>query len=314
MRLSGVDLNLLLALDALLTERSVTKAGERLSVGQSAMSASLARLRKHFNDRLLVRNGHSSTLTPLAESLAGPVRSAITAIEAVLSITTDFEPERETRTFTIIASDYVVLILLRRLIAVLAVEAPGIELYIKPTTADYADELRRGRTDFLIMPTEFLGKRFEYPGEQLFSDRYVLAVDRDNTAVGDSVTLEQLRTLRFAAYTRDPATSLLEAQLEALRITRRIVISTRSFVSAPFLLRGTPVVALVHERLARLLAEPAELRIVEPPVPLAPFHEALHWNPRHTQDPAHQWLRRRLLQLARELDSGDHLARPAPHS
>ncbi|MEV0084884.1 LysR substrate-binding domain-containing protein [Saccharopolyspora sp. NPDC050642] len=302
MRLSGVDLNLLVALDALLTERNVTRAGERLSVGQPAMSASLARLRKHFDDPLLVREGRSSTLTPLAESLVEPVRSAIGAVEAVLGRPADFEPAREARTFTIVASDYVLLVLLRRLIAVLAVEAPRIQVCVKPITAGYVDQLRRRQADFLIMPTEITGKRFGFPSEPLFTDRYVLAVDRHNQAVGDTITVEEFVALPYAAYAGGTGVPVIEAQLEELGITRRNVISTQSFVTAPLLLRDTPVVGLVHERLARLVAEPARLRILEPPVPLPPFHEALYWNPQHARDPAHEWLRKRLVELARELD------------
>src|SRR6516165_692691 len=113
MGLGGVDLNLLLALDALLSERNVTRAAERLSVGQPAMSASLRRLRKHFGDPLLVREGRTLLPTPLAGTLAPLAREAVTALEAVFDRQRGFDPLVDSRSFTIMASDYVTVILLR---------------------------------------------------------------------------------------------------------------------------------------------------------------------------------------------------------
>jgi DNA-binding transcriptional LysR family regulator len=113
--LNGVDLNLLPALDALLAERNVTRAAERMSLGQPAMSAVLARLRKHFGDPLLVREGRGLVLTTLAASLVAPVQEAMAATEAVLGARPPFDPRTDARSFTLVGSDYVALVLLRPL-------------------------------------------------------------------------------------------------------------------------------------------------------------------------------------------------------
>ncbi|MFI2188315.1 LysR family transcriptional regulator [Streptomyces sioyaensis] len=212
MRLSGVDLNLLLALDALLSERNVTRAGERLSVGQPAMSASLARLRKHFDDPLLVREGRALVLTPLAESLVEPVRTALHAIETVLDRTAGIEPARQSRTFTIVASDYVLLVLLRRLIAVLTVEAPGIQLHVEPMAVNYLGRLRRRQADFVILPAETTGRNLGLPCLPLFTDRFVLAADQDNPAVHEQLTVEEFAALPYADYVGGPLASATETQ------------------------------------------------------------------------------------------------------
>src|ERR1039458_1525670 len=128
--LKRVDLNLLVAFDALISERSVTHAARRLSVGQSAMSSTLARLRKLFDDPLLIRHGRGLIATPLAESLAKQVRDVLDQIESILADPTDFDPARAQRTFTIIASDVLSVILLKPLRARLAVDAPGVRVRV----------------------------------------------------------------------------------------------------------------------------------------------------------------------------------------
>jgi DNA-binding transcriptional LysR family regulator len=299
--LAGVDLNLLVALDALLTERNVTRAAERTSVGQPAMSASLARLRKHFHDPILVRQGRLLVPTPLAESLMVPVRVAVEAVESVMSRSSTFDPATDQRSFTIVASDYVTLVLLRPLIGIVAREAPGVQINVTPVIHGFADQLRRGQADLLILPPQVAGHRLAFPHELLFTDRFVLVADRHNPAVGEAVTAQEMVRLSYISYSGGALSTLLEAQLDSLGVRLRVEVSTQEFMVAPFLVAGTALVSLVHERLATAVANAAGLRIVEPGLPLQPVHEALYWNPRHTEDPAHRWLRGRIAALAREL-------------
>ncbi|MEV0184719.1 LysR family transcriptional regulator [Streptomyces sp. NPDC050625] len=301
MSLGGVDLNLLLALDALLGERNVTRAAERMSVGQPAMSASLARLRKHFGDPLLVREGRTLVPTPLALSLVPLVREAVTAAEAVFGRPRGFDPLADRRTFTIMASDYVTLILLRPLVARLAQEAPLQRVNVVPVLSDFAEQLHAGRVDLLVLPTELAGSRFTFPHRHLFNDRYVLVTDPDNDAVGSALTAQEFSRLPYVAYSGGPLPSIADAQLDSLGIPRKVEMSTQSFVVVPFLVSGTPFVSLVHERLARHVAGQTRLRILEAPVPLRPISEALFWSPRHTDDPAYAWLREQIAELAAEL-------------
>lgn len=297
--LSGVDLNLLVALDALLIERNVTRAAERVSVGQPAMSASLARLRKHFGDPLLVKLGRGLEPTPLAESLAPAVQEAIAAVEAVMGSRAAFDPGVQ-RTFTLVASDYVTLVLLRPMFSRLAAEAPGVRINVVPVGPDYADLLRRGQVDLLIVPTAVAG-RLPFPHARLFTERYVLACDRDNEAVTDPVEPEQFSRLPYLSYGLGALQGLAELELAEAGVECRVEVSTQSLVSAPFLLTGTNLVSLIQERLGQRFGEYANLRLMEPPIPLRPVVEALYWNPRHTEDPAHRWLRTQLVEQARTL-------------
>jgi len=299
--LASVDLNLLVALEALLTERNVTRAAERTSVGQPAMSASLARLRKHFDDQLLVRQGRQLIPTPLAETLVGPVREALSAVEAVLVRSRVFDPSTDRAAFTIVAADYVTMVLLRPLLAAIAEEAPHVRISVRPVQAGFADLLRRGEVDMLIVPTELTRDRLAFPYVPLFTDRYVLVVDRDNPDVGETVTAEELGALRYVAYSGGSGSPLPDTPLESMDVYLSVEVTTQGFVVAPFLITGTRMASLALERLARQLATAARLRIVECPLPLRTIHEALYWNPRHTGDPAHSWLRNRITALAHEL-------------
>jgi DNA-binding transcriptional LysR family regulator len=301
-KLSRIDLNLLVALDALLSERSVTLAAERLSIGQPAMSAALGRLRRLFDDPLLVRHGNALTPTPLAESLANPVRECLASIEAIVSVRGAFRPDTDERTFTVIASDYVVFVLLRSLFAELTAEAPGVRIRVSPVPADYLDRLRTGSADVLILPREIAGgASVRFPHVPLFTDRHVCAVSADNPDVGAAISLEQFSTLPYLAYNAGPPYSLVESQLDMQEIPRRADVTTESFVLAPFLLAGTRLVTLLYEKLGQRVAEQAGIRLLEPPVELRPVTETLYWDPRNTEDAGQRWLRERIRAHAQSL-------------
>lgn len=298
--LGNVDLNLLVALDALLIERNVTRAAARLSVGQPAMSASLARLRKHFDDPLLARSGRGYVLTTVAESLVDPVRAAVVAADAVLGRNRDFDPTAERRTFTIIASDYVSLVLLRPFLADIATAAPGITIAIQHIGADNDERLRRGSADLLIFPGELNRELADLPRTELFSDRFVLVADRDNPDLIGGVDLDRFADLHYLSLTGgQPA--LVESQLDAQGVVRRSEVLTESFLAAPLMVLGTRLVAVVQERLAEFIAAGSSLHIMDPPFPLRPLTEVMWWNLRTTDDPAHRWLRQSLLQCASSL-------------
>ncbi|MFI5622857.1 LysR family transcriptional regulator [Nocardioides sp. NPDC051685] len=299
--LQKTDLNLLVAFDALMAERNVTRAAERMHVGQPAMSASLARLRKLFNDPLLVREGRALVPTPVAESLVTPVRQALSIVEGALGTRTSFDPAEESRTFTILASDYVLVVMLRELLNTLRKEAPGVRINVRPIGADYVDQLRRGLIDLFIVPRELERSGVRLLSEDLFTDRLVCAVDADNEVVGESMTMHQFESLPYLAFVGDEMTTAAQSQLRAQGVDRPIDVATQSFVVAPLLLRGSSFFSVIHERLGRTLGRQNGLRLLESPVPFTPITEAMFWAVRHADSPAHQWLRDRLREAAAAL-------------
>ena len=301
MDLRSVDLNLLLALEALLDERSVTRAAERLSIGQSAMSSSLGRLRKHFGDRLLVQDGKGLVPTPVAETLAPLVREAVRSAQAVFGKSTEFDPFTDRRSFKIVASDYSVLVLLRPLIIQLAETAPLQTINVEMMYGDYVEQIRSGDTDMGVLPVELMDPGLRFAHRHLFSDRFVLVADANNDEVGEVVTREQFATLPYIAFDAGRHPSIADAQLDAMKVQRRVEMSAQSLSVIPLLVAGTQMVALSHERLARHIAAYIPLKIVEPPVPLRAVDETLYWRHQQTDDPAQRWLRESLAEQAAKL-------------
>lgn len=170
MHFRGLDLNLLVALDALITERSISRTGEKIHLSQSATSGTLARLREYFKDDLLVPVGRKMVLTPLAEDLAQPVRQLLVQAEAIIHRSPAFSPEKSDRTFRLIMSDYVTTVLMSRALPEIQRQAPGITVQVLVPGAK-TDALERGEADMMIMPKQYLSEN--HPSEPLFEDDFV---------------------------------------------------------------------------------------------------------------------------------------------
>jgi LysR family nod box-dependent transcriptional activator len=303
MGLEGVDLNLLVALDALLAERSVTRSANRVGLSQPGMSNALARLRKLFGDPLLVREGQALVLTPRAESLRQPVQEALSLIQHALENRPGFDPARDHVTLTVSCSDYSLLMLIGPLVRRLAAAAPGLTIQVLPRAPDAVRLLRDGEADLVIEPAEIMPD-VELPSMRLFADRWLCCVWEGNTQVGDCMTLETYLRLGHLVYSavRGHPISMVDTHLAQAKVPRRIEFTVESFLLAPFLLQGTDLVTVVPERAAGHLRRTAAVRFLEPPLPLPPITEMLWWHPRHTADPAHAWLRARIGEVAAELN------------
>jgi LysR family nod box-dependent transcriptional activator len=302
MRFNRLDLNLLVALDALLDERKITRAAERLSLSQSAISGMLARLREYFDDELLVQVGRSLELTPLAHELAVPVRNVLLQIQTVVSLNPEFNPATTERHFKITTSDYVISVFLSRVIPLLEKIAPGITLEFMPQVEDAAEKLKRGEYDFLIIPEPFIAS--DQPHAQLFDDGYMCAVWEGNTLVGERIDLEQYSRMdHVAALLGWPRSPTYDSRfLEANGVRRRIRITTSDFGSVAPALVGTQMIATMHRRLALEFARRFPLRLIETPVEIPRVRECLQWHEYRSADPCHGWLRQLLIDAAARID------------
>jgi DNA-binding transcriptional LysR family regulator len=299
MDLRRVDLNLLVAFDALMDERSVTRAATRLYVGQSAMSATLARIRELFDDPVLIRQGRQLVPTPVAEALAGPVKDILDRTGAMLGARGSFDPASDKRSFNIIASDYLTYVFLRPLLEPLAREAPGVKLFIRPINDTSVEEFRHNKVDLLITAREAFAEHAEFPHEVLFSDRFVCAVCAGHPEVGEAISLEQFQSLPYLATSAGKLPGIAEMELDRLGIARNTEITT-GFTLGFLLLPGTRLVCMVLERYAQEFREKLGIRTLEPPVDVGGVTEVLVWTQRNSDDPGHRWLRERLQKLARE--------------
>ncbi len=300
MNLRQVDLNLLVALDALLTERNVTRAGERLCLSQSAMSGALAKLRHVFDDELLVRVGRNLEPTAYAQEIAGPVRQCLQQMEDLLNTKKSFEPQAETRVFQIAATDYAVLLMLAPLVKRLEELAPNISVRFVKLDSRSRERLAAGDIDFSIMPEQV---ETGLPSVDLFHDPWVCILWERHQAIGEHLTLEDFMAQPHMAFNigDEGHASVADEHLAHSGYKRNIVATTESFTNAPFLLHGTTMLTMVPRRLAERLQEAAHIRLMDIPIEVPPLAERLMWNPRFTQSRPHQWMRTLLTEVASAL-------------
>jgi DNA-binding transcriptional LysR family regulator len=300
--LRNLDLNLLVTLDALLQERNVTRAARRVGVTQPAVSAALNRLRRHFDDELLRRNGNRYELTPLAELLATRTTPALLGVQRVFDAAPDFDPQTAQREFTVMMSDYATAVFGDGLATYVAEHAPGVRLHIREVNAysvNHALETLRS-IDGLVLPHGFMQ---DIPADELWEDTWVCVVARDNPAVGDTLTLEDVARMPWVvSYNNATAFTPAVQQLRTIGIEPDIRVVVESFLALPFLVADTDRVALVQGRLATRLGEAAGVRVLPCPWEVVPLVEAFWWHPAMHGDPAHSWLRAALKDASSRLD------------
>jgi LysR family nod box-dependent transcriptional activator len=297
LNLTNVDLNLLVALDALLRERNVTRAGRLVGLSQPAMSATLARLRALFDDPLLARVGREYRLTPRANELMEPLRSALEAVERTLQRSAPFDPATAKRRFRIAVSDHLMVVLLPPLIQHLREVAPGIQLHVRQVSPEISKDLNARRVDLSLQPSGLLP---DVATQDLFVDRWVCAVWEGNETVKQRITIDQLCSLAHASFSVGRP-SLAERYLEPhLSQPLQIAVTCQSFTALPFLIRGTQMVTLVQHTLAARVQRQAEIRLLEPPVPITRLMIAMCWSSSCTTDPAHTWLRQTVADIAKQ--------------
>lgn len=313
MNLSRLDLNLVVALRALLEERNVTRAGERIGLSQPAMSAALARLRRHFDDELLARSGNSYELTPLGVALRDRSATACDLLERVFSSQADFDPAAETREFTLLASDYGAAVLGSALARAVHQEAPGIRFTFQhpaPSVGENTAALLSA-VDGLLLPHGIIDG---FPAVDLYQDRWLCLVADDNPEVGHELTLDQMARLPWVVYQR-PYDAPAARQLSMLGISPQVEVSVQTFQLLPHMVEGTRRVAMIQERLARAAVGTAAVRVVPCPFEAVPVRMAMWWHPVHAQDAAHIWLRQKVAEVGATLTGhGTNEAVPAARS
>ncbi|AWA38336.1 LysR family transcriptional regulator [Pseudomonas fluorescens] len=292
--LRRIDLNLLVILDALLSEQHVTRAAERLHLSQPAVSHALARLRDLLGDPLLVRAGSGLVPTARALELAAPLAETLAQVQSLLAPNT-FDPASARRTFRLAMSDYGAALFLPGLIRTLRAEAPGIDLQISHASREgMVEGLLNGDIDLAagVLP--------ELPGElrstPLFEERYVCLLDRQSLPAGGVLDLPTyLSRPHVLLEMRGSGTPEIERTLTALRERRRVAISLPHWSVAPRFISGTDLILTVASR-ALNEVDDESLIVMPPPFEIAPFTFVSAWHKRRGGDQALNWLNRRIEQ------------------
>ena len=305
--LARVDLNLLVALDALLAERSVTRAAARIGLGQSAMSSTLARLRRLFDDELLTRSPEGMRPTPRALALAEPLRSALRQVQALVRREEAFDPATVARQFTISLPDSTEVLLGPRLLAYLRAEAPGVRLLLRGfDRATMLDDLDTDRIDLAIALSP--EGQLHHKTRLLYRDSYVCLFDKAQVGLEPPISLDDyLRFPHVLTSLRGTAHGVVDDALAERGLGRTLAVTTPRFLAVPFLVRGAPVITTMHARLARFFASALGLTVSPVPVPLAEVAVSMVWHASYDDDPAHRWLRQVLIRLAGETQEAESL-------
>ncbi|WP_024519938.1 LysR family transcriptional regulator [Bradyrhizobium sp. Tv2a-2] len=303
MRFNGLDLNLLVALDALMTERNLTAAARSINLSQPAMSAAVARMRAYFEDELFTMKGRELVPTSRAESLAGPIREALVHIQLCIISPDTFDPAQSNRRFRIILSDFMTVVFLKKVVDRIALEAPAVSFELLPLAEDPSELLRRGDVDFLILPELFMSN--VHPKAALFEETLVCVGCQTNKHISRQLTFEKYMSMGHVAarFGRTLRPSIEEWFLLEHGVKRRIDVAVQGFSMIPPMLLGTRRIATMPSRLAQHFSATMPLKIVELPLPLPKFAEAAQWPAGHNTDPASIWMRRILLEEASQMSA-----------
>ena len=298
MRFKGFDLNLLVAFNVLMDTRSVSRAAEQLHLSQPAMSAALSRLRDYFGDDLLVLHGKRMFPTPYAEALVPMVQDTLHCVDQLITTSTSFDPATSQRVFRLIASDYITAAVIAPLSRRLAKEAPRIQLEAVLPSDGSADLIAQGAFDLLITPEEFINPR--QPTELLFEETHVIVGWSGNPVFAHSVTIDdvlaaghvgvQMGNQRTAAFA--------DSMMFKLGYNRIMEMTASSFTVIPWLLIETNRLTLMHERLARVMADMFPLAIAPIPFAFPKMREMMQFNVARANDEGLAWLRQELREIS----------------
>ena len=300
MRFGRLDLNLLVALDALLTEKSVSLAADRLCLSQSATSSALGRLRDYFGDELLVVSGRHLSLPAGAEDSFEPVRAVLAQIRTTISIAPPFDPLTADRQVRIMASDYTTQVLLAEAIAQFERDAPNMRFEIQPMSTNPIEAIERGFIDLLV--TIDFAVSADHPSQLLFEDDYVVVGDAANPAMKGEMTRERYFEMGHvtARFGRAQMPAFEEWFTRRQKQQRRIEVVAPTFLSLPGLVLGTSRIVTMHRRMAEQVVKIHPLVMRELPFATPPIREVVQWHLTNNNDRALRWIVERLEAVAQD--------------
>lgn len=296
------DLNLLDSLAVFLDERSVGRAATRLGVSQPTASTALSRLRRHFGDPLLVRDGAGYRLTALASRLKDDLPATLRSIDRIVSAQAQFDPQTSTREFRILGSDYATARVGGPLLRLLAREAPRVRVRFENVLSAQVDNAPDSLRDVdgLFLPHGYLSHQ---PHLEVLVDEWVCLVSVDNSRIGpDSSSADLLALPWISTLSGREAFTPGARQMQIAGADPDVTTVTPNFFVIPDLIAGTDKIALLQRSFAEeVTASRADLRMIDPPVSLAPIAEAFWWHPDREHEPEHVWLRLMLEESTRAL-------------
>lgn len=298
MRFDNLDMNLIVALEAILRLRSVSAAADELNLTQPALSRALGRLRQHFNDQIVVPLGRQMVPTEFGENLHGLARQLLEEMRVFVDMRAQFDPSTAKREVTINASDYVIRVFLARAAQRLSTIAPGLRFRFVTIDAATDAMFEQAEVDFRIVPEMALMP--DHPSGRLFTDEFVCVAWEENPHLGEGLDADTYLGLKhvttaFGSRGRD---SHFEKVLKDQKISIDSAMSMPNFVLLPECVIGTPYLATIHARFAALLPRSLPVRTFPLPISIPPVVEHLQWHNLRRHDSASQWMREFLMDFA----------------
>jgi LysR family nod box-dependent transcriptional activator len=301
-RLNRLDLNQLVCLDALLEERSVTKAAKRVEIGQSAMSLALGRLREYFADDIVVQVGRTMVPTPFGQGLARPVHDILMQIKLLTERRPGFDTGLSDRTINIVTSDYLTELFFTDLVRRAREMAPKMKFVLHDLNRSVMDDFDRGDIDLLVIPDLISSK--DHPSEFLFEETLSCVIWEHNTRVGNRLSLQEYLDLDHVTTEIDDAgLTTIDRSIQRLGYVRRSQLNVPNIMLAPKFVIGTQMIMTLQTRLARLLTNNLPLRMVPCPLNVPPVSEVVQWHKRLGRDPAITWFCGLLKDVSSELET-----------
>ncbi len=299
MRLKGLDLNLLVAFDILLEERSVSRAADRLHLSQPAASAALGRLRDYFNDELLVLHGKRLIPTSYAESLVPEVKRIIAQVDNMIAMSSEFEPLKSERLFRLMCSDYMLKVLVTPLVASLRNKAPDVRMDVRLSDDSVRTKFEQGKIDVMLLPEEYLSS--QHPAEFLFEERLVVVGWEDNPRMRRKITDTEFFDAKHIVVALGPNSDppFIERYMDQLGFNRQIEIYAPHFSAVPWLVQGTDRLAVIQERLANKFKGVFPIKIAPLPFDFPLMRMMVQFHSARTGDQGLKWLRERMQEIAK---------------
>lgn len=304
--MTNIDLRLLTIVNELNKTRSVSQAAENLELSQSAVSMSLARLRKHFKDPLFVRTPDGMEPTPQMSELIQLLEKAEGLLETALVHRVAFHPSTSDRSFRLGATDIMRVTMLPALMKRLHATARGVGIELQDISDETPRLLHAGRLDLAVGYLPSTGSGFCQ--QTLFNDRFVCAVRANHSRIEHTLTLDQFESEPHVVLTMPGSgIEVVEKALEANRLRRKVRLRLPGCFGISSMITGADCLAIVPEQLGRLIASAGRIKLLPLPFALPPYYVMQHWHERYTNDPASKWLRSVIAELFQEkgLSSGD---------
>jgi len=296
MNIRSFDMNLLRAFDALMRERNVSRAAERMALTQPAMSNALNRLRNTLNDPVLVRTSRGMQPTPKALSLEKPIRMALAAIDQSLAPEPEFDPSSSEQTFHIATTDYVELVLLPRLMKHLKQVAPSIKVEIHALGHDIPEaQLEEGEYDFVLARFPELPNRLL--SEYWRSETLVCLVRSDHPDFGDEISEQEFLQSNQIWVSGGQRSGMVDQWLKENDLKRNVTLTTPNFLMAPIIVAQSDLLVVIPYEVARQYVDKLPLKIMKLPMELGSFDLDIVWHPFHSGTSAHEWFRQQLMLL-----------------